>query len=70
MTLHFLVKCVIKGAMNNELKDPFDTFERNKYSYFEDLKFGVGSFLIIGGLLATVGVIGYFAISSLLPLLG
>ena len=54
--------------MNNELKDPFDTFERNKYSYFDDLKFGVGSLLIVGGTLTAVGVMAYYAISSLLSL--
>jgi hypothetical protein len=57
-----------KVAMNNELKDPFDTFERNKYSYFDDLKFGVGSLLIVGGTLTAVGVMAYYAISSLLSL--
>lgn len=56
--------------MNNELKDPFDTFERHKYSYFDDLKFGVGGFLLVGGTIGLIGVVGYYAISSLLSLLG
>jgi len=56
--------------MNNELKDPFDTFERRTYSYFDDLKFGVGGFLLLGGTIAIVGVVGYYAVSSLLSLLG
>jgi hypothetical protein len=59
-----------KVAMNNELKDPFDTFERRTYSYFDDLKFGVGGFLLLGGTIAIFGVVGYYAVSSLLSLLG
>ena len=54
--------------MKGETKDPFDTLGRNRYSYFEDLKFGFGSVLLIGGTAVLVGVIGFYAITSLLSL--
>ena len=56
--------------MKGETKDPFDTLGRNRYSYFEDLKFGFGSLLLIGGTVAAVGAVAYFAVSSLLTLIG
>lgn len=54
--------------MNNELKDPLDTFKRNQYSYFEDLRFGMGSLLLIGGTVIAVGVIGFWIANSLVGL--
>lgn len=55
--------------MDNELKDPFDTLKRNQYSYFEDLRFGVGSLLLIGGTVIAIGVIGFWIADSLAGLL-
>lgn len=54
--------------MNNELKDPLDTFKRNQHSYFEDMKFGVGGLFLICGTVLLIGTIAFFVAKSLLSL--
>ena len=55
--------------MDNELKEPFDTLKRNEYSYSEDLKFGLGSIVLIGGTGLIACAVIYFVAKSVLALL-